>query len=236
MQADALPIGALAGAEADPNEAAPVPPMPETRPETEAPTQNDEHARRASFAAQLLGEGPSEAKDGMVDSARRFGAALALSACYGLAIGTRDGGLSILRHAAAVPLAPLAVAGLGVPALFIVLTLFDAPVEPKAAVSAAARGAATTGLVLGGLAPAMALFVTTSSSRFGAAFCAGVGLMLAGVFGLRAFLASIGAPIGKASAGVRTMSGFALAGFAIFATALSARVWWSSLPIFGGAL
>ncbi len=129
----------------------------------------------------------------------------------------------------------LAVAGLGVPALFIVLTLFDAPVEPKAAVSAAARGAATTGLVLGGLAPAMALFVTTSSSRFGAAFCAGVGLMLAGVFGLRAFLASIGAPIGRASAGVRTMSGFALAGFAIFATALSARVWWSSLPIFGGA-
>jgi len=192
-------------------------------------------AKEASFAATLLGE--AEGASGRLrEGAKRFGAALALSAAYGLSLGTRDGGLSIVKHAAAVPLAPLAVTALGVPALFIVLTLFDAPVEPKDAVAAASKGAASTGLVLGGLSPAMALFVTTTSSRLGAAFCAGLGLIVAGVFGMRAFLKAIGAPLAKASAGVRTMCGFALAGFALFGTALAARVWWSMLPLFGGAL
>jgi hypothetical protein len=123
-----------------------------------------------------------------------------------------------------------------VPALLIVLTLFDAPVSPSAALSAASRGAAATGLVLGGLSPAMALFVTTTSSRPGAAISAGLGLILAGIFGLRAFMRTIGSPMRQAPALARTIGGFALAGFAIFATALSARIWWSTLPIFGGDL
>jgi hypothetical protein len=82
----------------------------------------------------------------------------------------------------------------------------------------------------------MALFVTTTSTRPGAAVSAGLGLILAGIFGLRAFLQTLGAPIRTADALPRTVSGFALAGFALFATALSARIWWSTLPIFGGAL
>jgi len=212
-----------------------APPVPDDMPKAAPPPEEPPAGELPSFARTLLGAPGTDATS-LRDDASRFGAALALSAAYGLAIGTRDGGLSILKHAAAVPLAPLAVASLGVPALFIVLTLFDAPLDPPAAVRAAARGAATTGLVLGGLSPAMALFVTTESSRFGAAFSAGLGLILAGVFGLRAFLVALGAPLGRASAGVRTISGFALAGFAIFATALSARVWWSTLPIFGGDL
>jgi hypothetical protein len=172
----------------------------------------------------------------LADGFRRFGIALVLAAGYGLAVGTRDGGLSILKHAVAVPLAPLAVAAVGVPALLIVLTLFDAPVSPTAAFSAASRGAAATGLVLGGLAPAMALFVTTTTTRPGAAISVGLGLILAGIFGLRAFLRTIGAPLRDADSLPRTVSGFALAGFVLFATALSARIWWSTLPIFGGAL
>jgi hypothetical protein len=189
-----------------------------------------------TFASSLLGEGLIDDKLALWDGLRRFGVAFALAAGYGLAVGTRDGGLSILKHAAAVPLAPLAVAAVGVPALLIVLTLFDAPVSPSAAFSAASRGAAATGLVLGGLAPAMALFVTTTSSRPGAAVSAGLGLILAGIFGLRAFLRTLGTPIRNADALPRTVSGFALAGFALFATALSARIWWSTLPIFGGDL
>jgi len=222
----------LLGPEADaPSETTPPErPAPNVEPSPE-PMGGEEK----SFAASLLAAGPQEASAAFRDGARKFAVGLGLSAAYGLAIGTRDGGLAILKHAAAVPLAPLAVACLGVPALFIVLTLFDAPVEPPAAVSAAARGAATTGLVLGGLAPAMALFVTTSSSRIGAAFCAGAGLILGGLFGLRAFMRAIGGTLAGAKAGVRTVSGFALAAFAIFGTALSARVWWSTLPIFGGA-
>jgi hypothetical protein len=210
----------------EPSEAPPPTRENTTNAETDATTSastsarsnaNEAAAENKSFAASLLGEGPAEPRAAWRDGARKFGVALALSAAYGLAIGTRDGGLSILKHAAAVPLAPLAV------------------VDPPAAVGAAARGAATTGLVLGGLAPAMALFVTTSSSRLGAAFCAGMGLILAGIFGLRAFLSAIGAPLARASVGVRTVSGFALAGFAVFGTALAARVWWSTLPLFGGA-
>lgn len=201
-------------------------PLPEISPVRRVPT----------FASSLLGEGLIDEKLTLVEGVRRFGVALALSAGYGLAVGTRDGGLSILKHAVAVPLAPLAVAAVGVPALLIVLTLFDAPVSPTAAFSAASRGAAATGLVLGGLAPAMALFVTTTTTRPGAAISVGLGLILAGIFGLRAFLRTIGAPIRDADTLPRTVSGFALAGFALFATALSARIWWSTLPIFGGAL
>lgn len=189
-----------------------------------------------TFAAELLGEGLIDDKLTLGVGLRRFGFAMVLAAGYGLAVGTRDGGASILKHAVAVPLAPLAVALVGVPALLIVLTLFDAPVSPTAAFSAASRGAAATGLVLGGLAPAMALFVTTTSTRPGAAISAGLGLILAGIFGLRAFLRTIGTPIRGADALPRTVSGFALAGFALFATALSARIWWSTLPIFGGSL
>lgn len=208
--------------------------LPAETPRESAPISPSKTPR--SFASSLLGEGLIDDKLALMDGLGRLGVAFALAASYGLAVGTRDGGMSLLKHAAAVPLAPLAVAVVGVPALLIVLTLFDAPVSPSAAFSAASRGAAATGLVLGGLAPAMALFVTTTSSRGGAAVSAGLGLILAGIFGLRAFLRTIGSPIGHASALPRTVSGFALAGFAIFATALSARIWWSTLPIFGGDL
>jgi hypothetical protein len=194
-----------------------------------APTQESQ----ASWTRALLGEKDAPA---LGADLRRMGTGLSLSALYGLAVGVRGGGLALLEHAAAVPLAPLAIAGLAVPALFIVLTLFDAPIDPHATLAAAARGTATTGLVLGGLAPAMALFVTTSSTTFGAALCAGLGLVAAGILGLRAFLRALGARFKDAPDGVRAFSGFALAGFAVFATALAARVWWSVMPIFGGCL
>ena len=216
------------------------PPAKHSEPEAPVSSAAAEISRPAAaaptFASSLLGEGLIDDKLTLGEGLRRFGIAMALSAGYGLAVGTRQGGLSILKHAAAVPLAPLAVAAVGVPALLIVLTLFDAPVSPTAAFSAASRGAAATGLVLGGLAPAMALFVTTTSSPPGAAVSVGLGLILAGIFGLRAFLRTIGTPIRQADAVPRTVSGFALAGFALFATALSARIWWSTLPIFGGDL
>jgi len=206
----------------------PVAPPPQTITPA-APAQG----AQASWTRALLGENDAPA---LGADLRRMGTGLSLSALYGIAVGARAGGLDLLEHAVAVPLAPLAVAGLGVPALFIVLTLFDAPIDPHATLAAAARGTATTGLVLGGLAPAMALFVTTSTSTFGAAVCAGLGLIAAGILGLRAFLRALGARFQDAPDGVRAFCGFALAGFAVFATALAARMWWSVMPIFGGAL
>lgn len=226
MQADAPCLDAFPDAPANPAPASIPPVLASPAPERPAPP--------ASFTANLLGD--PAAKASPRDDARRLGVGLALAAVYGLAIGTRDGGAAFLHHAAAVPLAPLAVAGLGVPALFIVLTLFDAPVNPARTLAAAARGAATTGLVLAGLAPAMSLFVTTTSSRVGAALCAGVGLIVGGALGLRAFLRGIDAQLREGSDGARVLGGFALLVFALFSIALSARVWWTSLPIFGGAL
>lgn len=231
MQAEAS-FDALAGTPAPPD-LAPASEAPAARTPVTITAAAPAKEARGSWTQALLGDddAPSFGAD-----LRRMGTGLSLSALYGVAVGARSGGLGLLEHAAAVPLAPLAVAGLGVPALFIVLTLFDAPIDPHATLAAAARGTATTGLVLGGLAPSMALFVTSSSTTFGAAVCAGLGLIAAGVLGLRAFLRALGARFKDAPDGVRACSGFALAGFAIFATALAARVWWSVLPIFGGAL
>src|SRR5690606_21991871 len=96
--------------------------------------------------------------------AGRLGTGAALSAIYGIALGAREGGIALLVHAIGVPAALLAVCGLGLPALFIVLALFDAPLSPTKAIAAAARGCASAGLVLAGLAPLAALYVVGSES------------------------------------------------------------------------
>jgi hypothetical protein len=165
----------------------------------------------------------------------RFGAGLGLAALYGLALGARQGGLSLFRHAVGVPAAMVAVACLGVPALTIVLTLFNAPISPSRALSAAARAAAASGLVLGGLAPAAALFVVTSGSTGAAAIMGLLGLAVGGVIGMRVLIRDLKSALqGEQNAMTWAASGFALVGFAIFAVALALRVWWSSLPILNG--
>src|SRR5690349_24977698 len=71
-------------------------PKSEARSESSAAESEGNRApREASFAASLLGDAPMDEKSALRDGAKRFGAALALSAAYGLAIGTRDGGVSI---------------------------------------------------------------------------------------------------------------------------------------------
>ena len=71
--------------------------------------------------------------------AGRVATGAALSAVYGVALGAREGGSALLVHAIGVPAALLAVCTLGLPALFIVLALFDAPLSPIKAAGAAAR-------------------------------------------------------------------------------------------------
>jgi hypothetical protein len=168
--------------------------------------------------------------------AERFGIGVGLAALYGLALGARHGGLSLFKHAVGVPAAMIAVAGLGVPALTIVLTLFDAPIAPPRALSAAARAAATTGLVLGGLAPSAALFVITSDSWITAALLGALGLVIGGAIGLRCLIRDLTDALGEASLMTKTASAAALLGFTLFAVALAARVWWSSLPILRGGV
>lgn len=184
-----------------------------------------------SFTASLLAE---DATFSLRREAARFGVGIGLAAVYGLSLGTRQGGKAFFTHAAFVPAALAAVVALGVPALYISLALFDAPIEPPRALSAAARATARTGLVLAGLAPAAALFVVSSDDARSAAGSAIVGLIVAGAIGLTRMVGDLHDAIHEAPANVRAKADFAFFGFAIFAVALAARIWWTALPLLRG--
>ncbi len=167
--------------------------------------------------------------------ARRAGIGLALCSGYGVALGAREGGLAMLRHAVGVPAAVAAVCLLGVPALYIVLALFDAPLSPVRALGAAARGCASAGLVLAGLAPLAALYVVGSETRASAAFAGTLGLALGGMLGLRHLLGTLRDALRRSDAATRTVAAFAQVGFTLFAVVLAWRVWAATLPLLGGA-
>ena len=62
---------------------------------------------------------------------RRFGAALALSAAFGIALGMRKGGVALLWHGGGVPLGFVVVALLVAPAFFIGLLHVGVRVEVR---------------------------------------------------------------------------------------------------------
>jgi hypothetical protein len=194
----------------------------------------------ACWTTSLLGvDAPPETSDlisALRTEAARFAAGLGLAAIYGLSLGMRHGGRSLFVHAFGVPLAIVAIAGLGVPALYIVLTLFNVPIQAPRVLGATARASAYTGLVLAGLAPAAALFVVSTVSRVDVVFIAGIGLIAGGTIGLKQFLKHIYG--GLSGAGELSSLGgvFALMGFALFSIVLAARIWWSWLPVIGGVL
>lgn len=185
---------------------------------------------RPSATSTLLSHAPS-----WRGLARRAGTGAALSMVYGLALGARSGGLSLLEHAVGVPAALVAVTLLGLPALYIVLALFDAPLSLHRAGSAAARGIASAGIVLAGLAPLAALYVVTSSSEGGAAVAGAMGLMVGGTLGLRHLASTLSAALREADSATRTVAGLAQLGFILFAALLAWRVWGALLPLLGGA-
>ncbi|WP_437498099.1 hypothetical protein [Sorangium sp. So ce1099] len=191
-------------------------------------------AGHPGWTASLLAQRP--APDPRADLSR-FGVGVGLASLYGLALGARQGGVSFAHHATGVPAALVAVACLGVPALTIVLTLFDAPLDAPRALSATARAAAATGLVLGGLAPAAALFVVTSASDLTAALMGLLGLAVGGVIGVVVLLRDLRAAL-QPDGELFTVAGHgaALLAFAGFATALALRVWWGTLPILKGGV
>lgn len=167
--------------------------------------------------------------------ARRALIGAALSATYGVALGARDGGLALLWHALGVPCALVAVCLLGLPALYIVLALFDAPLSPKRALGAAARGCASAGLVLAGLAPLAALYVIGSETTDGAAMAGTLGLALGGLLGLRHLISTLREALRRSDSATPLVAGAAQLGFAIFAIVLAWRVWAAVLPLVGGA-
>jgi hypothetical protein len=196
-----------------------VPPIPEPA------------APPPSWTAELLAVAPSFE---LRREAARFGMGLGLAALYGLALGARHGRLGFLVHAAGVPSALLVALGVGVPALFIVLALLDAPVAPATVASAASRAAASGGLVLAGLAPAAALFVVTSERAGAAALAGGVGLAVGGAFAFGSVVSEVRKAMAQAQATTRLAADLAFAGFGLFAVLVALRVWVALLPVLRG--
>jgi hypothetical protein len=186
----------------------------------------------ASWTAALLSD---QGDFSVAREAARFGVGIGLAALYGVSLGARQGGRAFFAHAAGVPAALLAVSALGVPALYIVLALFDAPIAPPRVASAAARAAARSGLLLAGLAPAAALFVVSSDRPETAAVAGALGLFVAGALGLHGLLRELRGSLKDAPLTTRATAGLAFLGFGVFAVALAARIWWATLPLIGGA-
>jgi len=165
----------------------------------------------------------------------RLAAGLGLSALYGLALGARSGGVALLQHALGASAGLAAVAVLGIPALFVLLALIDAPVSPSGMLSVGARSLASAGFVLAGLAPSAALLAVTIESSEAAAFVTRAGLCLAGGIGFYQLLSSVRAMLEELPPEARLKSDALLCGFSLFAIMLAARVWYA-LPILKGAV
>src|SRR5262245_19971725 len=164
-------------------------------------------------------------------------AGLGLAAIFGLALGLRDGRLSLLQHAPGVTAAPLVIMALGVPALYIVLASFDVPLGALDLARSAARGTVALGAALAGIAPLTALYVVSGETRASGALVAVLALVFGGAVRMGHFLRSIWKKTVEASAGgsrLRTIVVLCATVFAILCTVTAARVWFGTLPIFRG--
>jgi hypothetical protein len=167
----------------------------------------------------------------MTDEGRRLLGGLFLSAVFGLALGARMGGLALLQHALGVPAGLCAMGLLGVPPLYVLLTLFDAPISLAEIATCLGRALASIGAVLGGLAPAVALLGVTIQSPYVASFAARFGLAMACAIGGAPLLFRVFEKLGGPA--LKFKGGLLLCGFAVFAGAVSARTWQALLPILG---
>jgi hypothetical protein len=197
----------------------PIPTLPAKKAIRETPV---------SWAELLLLPGPERT---WAEELRRIVTASALSSTYGLALGTRGGVGSMLHHALSVPVAPLAVCLFATPAFVILLALADASVLPLGLARAAAKAFAHTGLILAGISPCVALFMATADEPESGAIVGGLGLLVAGLVGLRAFSSEMASALDKPSKRVW----LATVAFMLFAAALSWRIWSVSLPALRGA-
>jgi hypothetical protein len=184
-----------------------------------------------SWSARLLAEGDSPTVGTL---ALRVASASALSAAYGLAVGVEEGGVSLVTHAVSVPVAVAAALAIGVPALFIALALLDAPVRPRVLTVLAIRGWAACALLLGGLAPAAALFAATSQPETASTLGA-LGLFVGGVVGLLAFGCSLSRAIGAADTRTRILGRCVSGAFAVFSVVFAGRVLGAGLALLGGS-
>jgi hypothetical protein len=141
----------------------------------------------ASFAEKLLGHDDEAFSRGLL----RISTGTALAYAFGLAVSVADPAPVRMLEALAIAAVPLAFALFYAPSLWVLLTLFDHSVEPATVARAAVRSVGVTGLVLGGLAPAVVFFELTAGSVDASYFAAMLELLAltcASVLGLRSFV------------------------------------------------
>lgn len=181
---------------------------------------------RPAQAKTLVVQEPADPRRDLV----RLSSGLGFAALYGLSLGARAGGVSLLRHALSASAGLAVVGALGMPSLFVLLALVNAPVSPGAMLAAGARALRAAGSVLAGLAPSAALLAVTIESPSAAALVARAGLALAGAIGLYQLIHAVRPLLRGLPFGMRMKSNALLLAFCVFAVLLAARVW-SALPI-----
>lgn len=165
----------------------------------------------------------------------RLGAGLALAALYGLALGAREGGLSLLQHSLGAPLALALLVLLLTPSLAVLFALFDAPLAPVQVFSAIARSVSLAGLALAGLAPATALFAVTVDSAALVTTIVRLGCLLAGTVALGQLLSTLWDALAAAAPASRGRARLLCLSFGAFVLVLAGRLFSILLPVLGGA-
>jgi len=159
--------------------------------------------------------------------ARRLGLGLGLSWVFAAGAALVSGAWVATLG---VPLLLGVVGSLGVPSVVIGLVLTRSEIDARDAARAAVHGIATTGLVLGGLAPATLLYVASSTSdlvRFLGPTC---GLAPPGLGGLLRMGRTLLASVSGDGLRERATALLLIAGFAGFSGLLALRLWSSVGP------
>jgi hypothetical protein len=154
-----------------------------------------------------------------------------LAAIFGVALGLRHGGTSIVVGALGAPAGIVAVCVLAVPAFAIVLALANAPLDAMQLAGATSRAAMRAGLLLAGIAPAAALLVVTVEETITVDILGFAALVFAGSLAARSFSRDLRPALRSAPPTARVVLSASLFAFLLFAGVLAARVWWLTLPM-----
>ena len=195
-------------------------------PATERPRRRNTHG---SWTAELL---DPEFRS-LAGELSRGITGLALSALFGLALGTRAGGSAFLANAAGVPIGIAIICAVSVPSVLVFLTLFRVPTSMPLALSVVSRAAARAGLVLAGLAPAVALFAVTSEGIGPARLIGAIALTCGGAVLIGQLALGLGRGLSSAPMSRRAIAPLTLAGFALMTAVFALRVWSGAIPFFG---
>jgi hypothetical protein len=206
-------------------------PEPDVARTHEKPRSTEDASR--SLAGELL-RAPATMSWGR--EATRLAIGLLLAAVFGACLGLRTGGGALAVHALGVAAGLAAVAGVAAPSFAIILALVNAPMDAYALARATSGAVARAGLMLGGLAPAAALYVVTVEDAITVTVVALGALGLAGAVGVSSFAEDLKAPLARSTESTRRWMTIAMPLFLAFATLLALRVWWLALPVLPGGL